>query len=68
MSEFVPDPDPPRWKTRERYNQAMPFPENGEVNIYELAKVSVKQTLECFAMASFVSCHLMYGIMNCIKV
>ena len=31
----------------------MPFPENGEVNIYELAKVSVKQTLECFAMASF---------------
>ena len=33
-----------------------------------LTKVSVIQTLKCFAVACFVSCHFMYCVMDCIEI
>ena len=35
---------------------------------YSVAKVSLQQTLECFAVAGVVLSHLMNGIMNSIQV
>ena len=31
-------------------------------------KVSLKKLLEGFSMSSFISCHLMNGVMDCIRV
>src|SRR5699024_5700755 len=33
-----------------------------------LAEVSLQKTLECFAVTSLISCHLVYCIVDCVKV
>ena len=33
-----------------------------------LTKVSLQQAFECFAVAGFVSCHFMHGVMDCIQI
>ena len=33
-----------------------------------VAEVSFQQAGKCFAMASFVACHFMYGVMDCVEV
>src|SRR5699024_4036672 len=33
-----------------------------------LAEVSLQKSCECFAVTSLVSCHLVYGVVDCVEV